>query len=115
MGYQSVLRAFSLQVATDLSSERYKFVKIDSSGNTVVCDTAGEASLGILQNAPVANEGASIAFMGISQVVLGATLARNAQVQVDTSGRAAALASGVRLGILLEGGAADQIGTILIK
>ena len=116
MGYQSVLRAFSLPVATAFAStDRYKFVKIDANGNAVVCDTVGEGSIGVVQNLPVNNEGASIAFMGITQVVLGATLARNAAVQTDAAGRAVALAAGTRLGIILEGGAVNEIGTVLLR
>ena len=63
----------------DLSTTgQYLFVKLNGSSAIVLADTAGEAALGVLQNAPASGAVAIVRRRGPSRVVGGATLADGA-------------------------------------
>lgn len=82
----------------DLSTTgQYLFVKLNGSSAIVLADTAGEAALGVLQNAPASGAVAIVRRRGPSRVVAGASLADGAilATQVTTARAKAAVAGTV--------------------
>lgn len=82
----------------DLSTTgQYLFVKLNGSSAIVLADAAGEAALGVLQNAPASGAVAIVRRRGPSRVVGGATLADGAilATQVTTARAKAAVAGTV--------------------
>jgi hypothetical protein len=54
-----------MKAGADLSSDQYKFVKHGATeGEVILCSVAGEAAVGVLQNAPKQGEAAEIATLG---------------------------------------------------
>jgi len=115
--------AVSKEAAEDLSNDRYRFVVIDTDGKVRRPDNATEQPFGVLQNAPVTGQPASILPIGCggtSLVVLGATLDEGVQVAMEyvsasDAGKAkAAASSAYQVGPLLQGGAEDELGEVLL-
>jgi hypothetical protein len=67
----------------DLSSYQYHFVKIHTDGTAMLLDGATEIADGVLQNAPIAGEGAVVRHLGISRVVANAALDEGAFVKPE--------------------------------
>lgn len=84
----------------DLSSTgQYLFVKLNGSSAIVLADTAGEAALGVLQNAPASGAVARVRVLGVSKVIAGATLADGAVLATAvTTARAKAAVAGTVAG-----------------
>lgn len=110
----------------DLSSSAFLFVKLNGSSQVVLADTAGEAALGVLQNAPASGAIARVRVQGISKVIANATLADGALVATTvTTGRAKAAVAGTvsgsnavgsyAMGRLLADGASGVATTMLIQ
>ena len=75
MAYQSSpVLDFSFKAAEDLSSYQYHFVKIDTSGQARLLNSAVELPDGVLQNAPASGEEATVRMLGISKIVVNAGL-----------------------------------------
>lgn len=55
----------------DLTDAQFKFVKIDSGDSVVLCDSATDIPVGVLQNAPDEGEQCQIMVAGISKVKVG--------------------------------------------
>lgn len=72
-----------------LASYRFHFVKLNSSGQVVHCDTVGERPLGILQNAPASGEMADVLVQpGIrSKLRVGGSVAIPNNIKTNASGR----------------------------
>ncbi len=109
----------------DLSNDQYRIVVLDAtSGKIRRPNAATDIPLGVLQNAPDAADKPAvvrpIGCGGISKVQLGATLAIGAiigceYVSATDAGKAiAAVATMYPVGVLLEGGAEDELGTALL-
>lgn len=82
-----------IEAGADLSTTgQYLFVKLNGSSQVVLADTAGEAVLGVLQNAPASGAVAIVRVSGVTQVYAGATLADGAVV-ATTAGTARAKAA----------------------
>lgn len=88
----------------DLSTTgQFLFVKLNGSSAIVLADTAGEAALGVLQNAPASGAIARVRVLGVSKIIAGATLADGAVVATAvTTARAKAAVAGT-----VAGGAGD--------
>lgn len=109
----------------DLSSDQYRIVVLDAtSGKVRRPNAATDIPLGVLQNAPVADEAAvvrPIGCGGISKVQLGATLTIGGivggeYVSAADAGKAiAAVATMYPVGVLLSGGAEDELGSLLLS
>lgn len=84
----------------DLSTTgQFLFVKLDGSNAIVLADTAGEAALGVLQNAPASGAVARVRVQGISKVIAGGSLADGAVVATTaTTARAKAAVAGTVAG-----------------
>lgn len=81
----------TLPASGDLSSSQYCFVALASDGEVEICDTSGEASLGVLTNKPsAAGYAALVQVSGVAIVKFGGTVSPGGQVMTDTSGRAVA-------------------------
>jgi hypothetical protein len=106
----------------DLSADQYRYVVLTATGTVQRPDAATDIPVGILQNAPAADGAAVVRLLGAgaSKAVLGATLAIGALVQAEYVGAAdagkaiAAASTGYPAGQVLQGGAEDDLGTVLL-
>lgn len=106
----------SYVAGADLSALQYQAVKMNTSGQIVPVTAITDLVFGILQNAPESGQVASVAVEGISNVVLGGTLNAGVAVGSGATGKAVADAStNYTLGILTEGGADTEIGSVLLN
>ncbi len=88
MSYEIPGRQIALEAGEDLSSYQFCFVKLDTDGTVIHCDTVGEDAIGVLQNDPEEGEGATVMTEGISKVLAGDVVALNALIKVEvTTGR----------------------------
>lgn len=95
----------------DLSAEQYTFMKRGATGVIAQCN-AGEASIGVLWNAPAASgRAATVITGGQPMVYAGAAVAEDAEVTPDDEGRAVtATSSDVVVGIArTAAGAANEL------
>jgi len=110
----------------DLSNDQFRIVVLDAtSGKIRRPNAATDIPLGILQNAPDAADKAAvvrpIGCGGVSKVQLGATLAIGAIVAMEyvsatDAGKAqAAVITQYPVGVLLEGGVEDDLGSALLS
>lgn len=104
----------------DLRSHQYKFVKLNSTGKVVLCDTAGERAFGILENKPRNGQSARVRVEGVSKVLVAAsqTITHGTRLTTDANGRAAAAATGNNvLGIALTdpGATVDEVFTMQVE
>jgi hypothetical protein len=76
----------------DLSSYQYRFVYLSSQG-TVTYTGAGEAPIGILQNAPESGQLAEVMLMGISLLTMSAAVAVMAKVGSAAGGKGVTMSS----------------------
>ena len=118
MATENKLFTISLPAGADLSALQYRAVKLNSSGNVVVIAAITDIIIGILQNKPASGEPAEIAPIsagGVSKLILGETLAIGVKVGPSTVGKAEAdVVTNHTIGILLEGGDLDDVGSVLL-
>lgn len=107
--------AFTLPAAADLSTNQYRFVAIDASGEVGLPATTATAILGVLQNKPtVQGQAASIMINGISKITAPAsTVAEGDIVQASTLGQAVAHATGGMAIGRIVGGSSGGAGRVL--
>lgn len=109
----------------DLSNDQYRYMVMDTtSGRVRRPNAATDIAMGILQNAPAAaGDPATVRPLGCggtSKIQLGATLTAGAIVQAEyvdaaDAGKAiAAVATGYPAGLLITGGAEDELGEVLL-
>lgn len=102
-----------LVATNDLSTKathQYRALKGDTSNaGQVVRAGAGEAGIGVLQNAPIAGEATEIISSGQSPVKLGGTLTAYQEFTPDANGDFVLATTGdVIWGYVVEGGAAGE-------
>lgn len=115
MSYEHTLKSNTLPAAGDLSTKQYTFVTQNSAGRAATTG-AGLKAYGVQQNKPIAIDHATtVAYLGISKVVAGGTIARNAEVEADSQGRAITKASGIVNGLAMEAGVVGQIIAVQLK
>ena len=91
------LRDGTRKAGADLSaaSNQFKFVKLDGSGDVVLCTAATDVPYGVLQNTPRLGEAADVVIIGITKLVAGGALATpGTLIGTDASGRADAKTPG---------------------
>lgn len=105
-----------IPAGADLSSSQFYGVKINASGQAVLCDTLGEVCTGVLTNDPGSGEAAGITIGGAQKVVSGAAVAAGAFVTVNASGKFITAASGHNIaGIAQSASAADgELITVIL-
>lgn len=119
MAVEQALDLLTLPANADLSAAQYKFVDLNSSGNLAVAADGGTA-IGVLQNKPAAaaRPGTFCKVGDRTKVLLGGTLTPGARVASGGTGggRAVAALSGERaLGIIVQGGADGEIGSMIFS
>jgi hypothetical protein len=101
----------------DLSAFQFCFVKIDATNQTIVPCVAADSGIGVLQEKPKDQQGASVMTIGVSKVIAGAAVPAGSRVQSDASSHAI-VATGTNpvLGVALQAAAAlGDIIPILVK
>ena len=111
----------TLEAGADLSTKQYYFVKLDSSGEAVVCSGATDKPVGVLQNNPTAGQAAEIVVVGLTKVSSNAALAIGDLIGTSADGQADAKIAGTDTTeyvvgtVLTTTGAADVIGSVLVN
>lgn len=116
MAYDLNTHNVSLLAAADLSAAQYRCVSLDSNGR-IIQSTATSLTIGILQTKPTSGQFGSVAFMGVSKVALGGTVAAGARVMSNATGLgiAATTAGNAVIGVALEGGVTGDIVPVLLS
>ncbi len=109
------------EAAEDLNNDQYRIVCL-SSGKVQRPNAATDMPLGILQNAPLSGEAASVMLIGKSKIVFGETVAENEWIKLEYNsasdagkGMDADVALDLAIGRCLKGGAEDELGEILLS
>ena len=84
----------TLPAGADLSTKQYYFVKVNSSGNAVLCAAATDAPIGVLQNNPISGAEASVLVVGGTKLVAGAAIAAGVKIGTASTGKADAKVAG---------------------
>lgn len=111
----------SLSAGADLSAKQFYFVKLDASGNAVVCSGATDVPVGVLQNNPKSGQAAEIVVIGMTKVSSDAALSIGASIGTSADGQADAKVAGTdtteyAVGVMLTAtGAAGVIGTAMVN
>ena len=99
----------------DLTSYRYKFVKLSSDTEVVKTDSTSDNPFGILQNAPNIGEVANVAIASSTQVVAAESLAVGNQVATDASAEGQVAVAGQFVsGVVTKTAEAAKLATMLI-
>src|SRR3990172_3244531 len=97
MAYEKLGMCHTFPQGGDLTSNQYKFVKLNSSGQVVVIAADTDNPIGIQQDVPnstATGSSVQIMFEGISKVQGDADLAKGAYVGTSADGQAIALVHG---------------------
>ena len=111
----------TLSAGADLSTKQYRFVKLDSSGNAIVCAAVTDKPVGVLQNNPTSGQAAEIVVVGLTKVSTDAALAIGDLVGTSADGQAAAYVAGTDTTkyvvgqALVTSGAADELTSIIVN
>ena len=111
----------TLNAGADLSTKQYRFVKLDSSGNAIVCAAVTDKPVGVLQNNPTSGQAAEIVVVGLTKVSTDAALAIGDLVGTASDGQAAAYVAGTDTTkyvvgqALVTSGGADELTSIIVN
>ena len=111
----------TLVAGEDLSAKQYYFVKINTSGQAVLCAGATDKPIGVLQNDPASGEEAVITVVGGSKVVASASIDEGVLIGTASTGKADAKTPGTDTTeyvvgtAILAAGADGEILTALIN
>lgn len=111
----------TLVAGGDLSSSQYKFVKLNASGQAVICAAATDIPIGVLQNDPASGAEAEVLVSGGTKIVAGAAIGEGAQIGTSATGKAVALVAGTDTTkfvvgtIITESGADGDIVTAVVN
>ncbi len=121
MATENGVMDLSYEAGEDLSSDQYRIVVL-ASAKAMRPGAATDVPAGVLQNAPESGEAAVIRVMGVSKIVLGATLAENEwigaeYVDATDAGKGAKVSADNALatGRCIVGGDEDEIGEIMLS
>lgn len=84
---------YSAPAGADMTGNRYKFVKLNSSGQVVLATGATDAILGVLDNEPISGRTADVVLLngaGTFKVKAGGTIAKDAYITCNASSVAVA-------------------------
>lgn len=111
----------TLPAGADLSTKQYYFVKVNTSGQAVLCAAATDRPIGVLQNTPESGEEASVLVVGGTKVVASASLDEGVLIGTTSTGKAGAKVPGTdttnyAVGtVILAAGADNEILTAVIN
>lgn len=94
MAYEIPVLVISLKAAADLSALQFYFVKLDSSGDVVVCAAATDVPVGVLQNEPTSGQTAEVLVLGVSKINSDAALSIGNLIGTASDGQADAKTPG---------------------
>lgn len=83
-----------LKAGGDLSTSQFYFVKVNSSGEVVICAAATDKPLGVLQNNPASGKAALVCVMGVTKVSSDAALDEGVLIGTSADGQADAKTPG---------------------
>ena len=124
MAVENGILDLSFEAAEDLSSDQFRIVVLDASTRKVrrPDHATTDKPFGVLQNAPVAGEAASVRVLGTSKVVLGEAVVvgeyiKHEYVSATDAGKGldADGINDVAIGMCIRGGAEDELGEILLS
>jgi hypothetical protein len=96
MAFEKDRYSVTRQAGADLSTHKYKFVKLNSSGQAVLCAATTDVPYGILQNAPGSLQPALVMRAGVSRLIFGGSIATGTNmVGTDGAGKGTVHAVGV--------------------
>ena len=112
----------SFDAGADLSTKQYYFVKLNSSGQVVVCAAVTDVPIGVLQNKPsVVGEAATVCILGRTKVSADEALVAGNEIGVSADGQAQVLVVGTETTVRVLGqvtgaaGAAGRLGSAVIN
>lgn len=111
----------SLTAGADLSAKQYFFVKLNGSGNAIVCAAATDVPVGVLQNNPTSGQTAEVVVIGMTKISADAALSIGDFIGTSGDGQADAKTNGTDtteyvVGRMLTAtGAAAVIGTAMVN
>jgi len=111
----------TLKAGADLSAKQYFFVKINSSGDAVLCSAATDKPIGVLQNDPASGEEASIVVVGGTKLVTSAACDEGTVVGTASTGKGAPYVAGTDStkfivgSVILASGADNEIATVIVN
>ena len=111
----------TLPAGADLSTKQYYFVKVNTSGQAVLCAAATDRPIGVLQNTPESGEEASVLVVGGTKVVSSGSIDEGALIGTASTGKADAKTPGTdtteyAVGtVILAAGADNEILTAVIN
>lgn len=111
------LETITLQAAADLSAKQYHVMRASAAAAcNQASDAVNQGVIGVLQNKPISGAFATLGIFGKTKIVAGGAITVNALITTNSSGRAAAAASGqMVIGRALEASGADgQVITALV-
>lgn len=118
--YQMPFKAITLVPGEDFSAKRYALVTVGADGRAVTA-TAKNAAIGIIQEDNGVDQPSNVMVSGVSFVKFDGPVAAGDPVSVGAGGAAkkatitTGTPDGVIVGICLVGGAAGEIGSIILK
>lgn len=111
----------TLPAGEDLSAKQYYLVKINTSGQAVLCAAATDKPIGVLQNTPTSGQEASVLVVGGTKIVASASLDEGVLIGTTSAGKAGAKTPGTDttnyvIGtIILAAGADNEIATAVVN
>lgn len=111
----------SLTAGGDLSSSQYRLVKLDTSGNAVLCSGTTDIPVGVLQNNPTSGKVAEVTVIGYTKISADTSLAIGDLFGTSADGQATPLVAGTDttkyvIGrMLTAAGAAGVVGSALVN
>lgn len=111
----------TLPAGEDLSAKQYYFVKVNSSGEAVLCAAATDRPIGVLQNNPKSGTEAAIVVVGGTKVVAKNSIDEGVLIGTASDGKADGKTPGTdtteyAVGtVILAATAEDQVATAVIN
>jgi hypothetical protein len=114
MATENALKCITLEAGGNHSSNQYKFVSLADDGQFDLTGDGLQAD-GVLQDKPAAaGRAGQVAIAGQTKILLGATVARGADIASTAVGLAiTAVQNDVILGTCVEGGDSGEIGSMI--
>lgn len=91
MATENLGKTLTFVAGETLTSDQYKIMKLDSSGNVVKATALTDRPIGILQNAPGSAGAAEVCIEGLSKMVFGGSVAILGLVGSDSAGKGTAI------------------------
>lgn len=114
VAFEQPRNAITLVPGESFEKKQYTFGTCDAEGK-LITPGAGVMACGVVQTPGIAGEPCNVMTSGVSFIILGGTVAAGDAVSTDAAGKAVKAADGAVLGVCLVGGAAGEIGSILLK